>query len=99
MQGTSTTTLGGAPVTLDMMKDKDEQKWYEELARELGRVLQGSPKGLMSARRRGIVALDEVWGGWNRVRGIGQFFLSSIPLPSLFVIYYTDKNQKLYFIL
>ncbi|KAJ2913201.1 hypothetical protein MD484_g7215, partial [Candolleomyces efflorescens] len=84
LQGTSTTTLGGAPVTLDMMKDKDEQKWYEELARELGRVLQGSPKGLMSARRRGIVALDEVWGGWNRVRGIALLppstLLSVLPL-------------------
>lgn len=55
------------------MKNRDdEQKWYEELARELARVLQGSPKGLMAGRgKRGIVALDEVWGGWNRVRGIG----------------------------
>jgi hypothetical protein len=67
-----------------MMKDKDEQKWYEELARELARVLQGSPKGLMSARRRGIVALDEVWGGWNRVRGIGELS-PFIPLSSLFL--------------
>ncbi|RXW13357.1 hypothetical protein EST38_g12496 [Candolleomyces aberdarensis] len=78
---------GGAPVTLDMMKDKDERKWYEELARELARVLQGSPKGLMSGRRRGIVALDEVWGGWNRVRGIALLppstLLSTLPfLPS-----------------
>lgn len=70
-----------------MMKDKDEQKWYEELARELARVLQGSPKGLMNARR-GIVALDEVWGGWNRVRGIGESFL---PL-SFSVHRHTNKN-------
>lgn len=61
--------LENAPVTQDMMKD--ETRWYEELARELSVVLQGSgvKRGMM--RERGIVALDEVWGGWNRARGVG----------------------------
>jgi len=63
--------MSNAPVTLDMIKD--ERKWVEELARELAGVLQGSNDrdagGIM--RDRGIIALDEVWGGWNRARGVG----------------------------
>jgi len=69
------------PVTLDMLKD--EKKWFEELARELAKVLQGPPAlvrrdgedeviagGMM--KDRGVIALDEVWGGWNRARGVGM---------------------------
>jgi len=72
--------ISNTSVTLDMMKD--ERKWFEELARELARVLQGPPNlsanngdtvtgGMM--KNRGIIALDEVWGGWNRARGVGAF--------------------------
>jgi ESCRT-II complex subunit VPS36 len=67
--------MSDAPVTLDMMKD--ERRWMEQLARELARVLQGASgsstreaRGLM--KDRGIIALDEVWGGWNRARGVGR---------------------------
>jgi len=74
--------ISNTSVTLDMMKD--ERKWFEELARELARILQGPPNlsanngdtvtgGMM--KNRGIIALDEVWGGWNRARGVGAFFL------------------------
>ena len=70
--------ISNTSVTLDMMKD--ERKWFDELARELARVLQGPPNlssnngdtvtgGMM--KDRGIIALDEVWGGWNRARGVG----------------------------
>ena len=60
--------MSNTPVTLDMMKD--ERKWFEELARELAGVLQGATKaGIM--KERGIIALDEVWGSWNRARGVG----------------------------
>lgn len=66
--------MSNAPVTLDMISD--ERKWIEELARELAGVLQGSSgrnrteeAGMI--RKRGIIALDEVWGGWNRARGVG----------------------------
>lgn len=71
--------ISNAPVTMDMMRD--ERKWLEELARELGRLLRGSwnetpirsnsagSGGIMKGR--GVIALDEVWGGWNRVRGVG----------------------------
>ncbi|KAI6039453.1 EAP30/Vps36 family-domain-containing protein, partial [Pisolithus marmoratus] len=66
--------MTNAPVTLDMIRD--ERRWIEELARELAGVLQGTsndvpgqkPSGIM--RQRGIVGLDEVWGGWNRARGV-----------------------------
>ena len=64
--------MANAPVTQDMVRD--ERKWYEELAKELASVLEGTGakggEGMM--RKRGIVALDEVWGGWNRARGVGE---------------------------
>jgi ESCRT-II complex subunit VPS36 len=60
------------PVTLDMARD--EKRWYEQLARELATVLQGAGgkngAGLMGDR--GIIPLDEVWGAWNRARGVGE---------------------------
>ena len=61
------------PVTLDMARD--EKRWYEQLARELAGVLQGTGGknglgGMMATR--GIISLDEVWGGWNRARGVGK---------------------------
>jgi len=73
--------MSNTPVTLDMMKD--ERKWFEELARELAGVLQGNSKtGVM--KDRGIIALDEVWGSWNRARGVALIppstFLQVIPL-------------------
>jgi ESCRT-II complex subunit VPS36 len=60
--------MTNTPVTLDMIKD--ERKWEEELVRELADVVQvgGPGKGIL--RGRGIIGLDEVWGGWNRARGI-----------------------------
>ena len=68
--------LSNAPVTADMIQD--ERTWMEELARELARVIQGSGDdgseqrtgGIM--KERGIIGLDEVWGGWNRARGVGE---------------------------
>jgi len=73
--------MSNAPVTLDMIQD--ERKWIDELARELAGVLQGRRNGEGGESRnratgtgmmkeRGIVALDEIWGGWNRARGIGM---------------------------
>ena len=62
--------IPNTPVTLDMIRD--ERKWVEELAKELGGVLQGSRKKGGMMKERGIVALDEVWGGWNRARGVGE---------------------------
>ncbi|KZT68632.1 hypothetical protein DAEQUDRAFT_324930 [Daedalea quercina L-15889] len=85
--------MANAPVTLDMIRD--ERRWVDELARELAGVLQGlggrdrdKREGIM--RQRGIVGLDEVWGGWNRARGVALIppstFLQVVPqLPQ-----YTD---------
>jgi len=87
---------------------KDEHRWIEELARELSRVLQGGARigqkeypvtdkqigsGLMG--QRGILALDEVWGGWNRARGVALIppstFLQVLShLPS-----YTDPPIRM----
>lgn len=70
-------------VTADM--SNDERKYFEQLAAELARVLEGGSErdlrgegredrvGIM--RKRGIIGLDEVWGGWNRARGVGKCFL------------------------
>ncbi|PFH47429.1 hypothetical protein AMATHDRAFT_77206 [Amanita thiersii Skay4041] len=80
--------MTNTPVTLDMMKD--ERKWYEELARELAGVLQGrqGKEGTGIMKERGIIALDEVWGGWNRARGVALIppstFLLVIPLLPLY---------------
>ncbi|KAJ4478293.1 EAP30/Vps36 family-domain-containing protein [Lentinula aciculospora] len=82
--------MENTPVTLDMMKD--EREWMEQLARELANVLQGSEKGTPSIggmmKERGIIALDEVWGGWNRARGVALIppstFLQVIPHLAVF---------------
>ncbi|KAF8624313.1 hypothetical protein AX15_005943 [Amanita polypyramis BW_CC] len=74
--------MANTPVTPDMIKD--ERKWIEELARELAGVLQG---GIM--KDRGIIALDEVWGGWNRARGVALIppstFLQVVPFLPLYI--------------
>jgi ESCRT-II complex subunit VPS36 len=83
--------MSNAPVTLDMIRD--ERRWIEELARELAGVLQGSPDDVPGQRsvgimkERGVVGLDEVWGGWNRARGVALIppstFLQVLPhLPA-----------------
>ena len=73
--------MANAPVTLDMIKD--EKKWEEQLVRELADVVQGgggSGKGIL--RGRGIIGLDEVWGGWNRARGICELTTTPYSHPS-----------------
>ncbi|KAL1937951.1 hypothetical protein VTO73DRAFT_12701 [Trametes versicolor] len=81
--------MANAPVTQDMVRD--ERNWFEQLARELAGVLEGSGakvggEGMM--RKRGIVGLDEVWGGWNRARGVALIppatFLQVLPHLSSF---------------
>ncbi|KAI0668952.1 EAP30/Vps36 family-domain-containing protein [Trametes maxima] len=76
--------MANAPVTQDMVRD--ERAWFDQLARELAGVLEGTDakgagEGMM--RRRGIVGLDEVWGGWNRARGVALIppatFLQVLP--------------------
>ena len=82
--------MSNTPVTLDMMKD--EQKWFEELARELAGILQGSSKGIMKVR--GIIALDEVWGSWNRARGVGTSSYLSPPQKKMKKNVIIDSKNK-----
>jgi len=69
--------LPSPAVTQDMVRD--EQKYTESLAKELGRLLTGDARssghraGLMVGENgRGVIALDEVWGLWMRARGVGE---------------------------
>ncbi|KAF8718551.1 Vacuolar protein sorting protein 36 Vps36, partial [Rhizoctonia solani] len=87
-------------VTQDMVAD--EKAYHLELAKELGGLLLGGyggkgGKARESDRRgsgilkdsRGIVGLDEVWGAWNRARGVGDsspsfhIAISGAPPPHL----------------
>ncbi|QRV85383.1 vacuolar protein-sorting-associated protein 36 [Ceratobasidium sp. AG-Ba] len=78
-------------VTQDMVAD--EQVYHTELAKELsGLLLGGGVKGKsktseqrgIMADLRGIVGLDEVWGAWNRARGVALLppstLLKVVPL-------------------
>lgn len=77
---------------------RDEQRYNESLARELGQLLTGSGgvvvngkagnaeagrAGLMVGEGgRGVIALDEVWGLWMRARGVGAYFDDSAQLKA-----------------
>lgn len=58
---------------------KEDERQLEDLARELGSILTSGPNVNTSSRKsgalmqaRGMIALDEVWGAWNRARGVGM---------------------------
>ncbi|KAI0075151.1 hypothetical protein K474DRAFT_1646878 [Panus rudis PR-1116 ss-1] len=95
--------MPNAPVTLDMIRDERRwhEELARELAGMLqGNGSVGKPlswdkskrdyeqeQGGGMMRNRGIVGLDEVWGGWNRARGVALIppstFLQVLPhLPS-----------------
>jgi ESCRT-II complex subunit VPS36 len=64
-----------APVTLDMTRDESSgTSNLRASSPPCCRALVGrSGPGMMG--NRGIIPLDEVWGGWNRVRGVGKCFV------------------------
>ena len=82
------------PVTPDMARD--EKRWYEQLARELAAVLQGTggKNGAGMMGDRGIIPLDEVWGGWNRARGVGKATLLFHAPPSLSLLKITRISLR-----
>lgn len=47
---------------------------FDALGGQSGKQMHGLMK------QRGIVGLDEVWGGWNRVRGIGLHTVQRIVI-------------------
>lgn len=57
---------------------KNEWVYYEGFVKELGGLLIGrdGERGLMVGEGgRGVVVLDEVWGLWMCVRGVGVFLI------------------------
>jgi ESCRT-II complex subunit VPS36 len=79
--------LPGGAVTKDMAAD--DHKWHVELSRELAALLQGGTSsssttqaGIMN--QKPIIPLDEVWGAWNRARGVALLppatLLAVLPL-------------------
>lgn len=64
-------SMKNTAVTSDM--SNDEKAYIERLAIELAGVLENEDNGKVGImRQKGIIGLDEVWGGWNRARGIGS---------------------------
>ncbi|WVO16235.1 hypothetical protein L204_103906 [Cryptococcus depauperatus] len=74
---TSLVQLGLAAPALTKEMVKSEQLYHQGLAKELAGILTGNQEGykegLMSARGREVIGLDEVWGLWMRARGIALF--------------------------
>lgn len=66
--------LPAPALTPDMVRD--EQKYSEGLAKELGQLLTGQGTGrdglMVGKEGRGVIGLDEVWGLWMRARGVGK---------------------------
>ncbi|KZO97487.1 hypothetical protein CALVIDRAFT_479799 [Calocera viscosa TUFC12733] len=60
--------LGTTALTKDMVKD--DEKYFDGLARELVNVLQIGSNGRGVMGDKGILGLDEVWAAWNRARGV-----------------------------
>ena len=63
--------LPSPALTQDMAKD--QERYHDGLARELGQLLTGHEgrAGLMvGSEARGVIGLDEVWGLWMRARGV-----------------------------
>ncbi|EJT97166.1 hypothetical protein DACRYDRAFT_59608 [Dacryopinax primogenitus] len=60
--------LDTTALTKDMVKD--DEKYFDGLAKELVKVLQVGNNGRGVMGDKGILGLDEVWAAWNRARGV-----------------------------
>ncbi|KAG7089493.1 hypothetical protein E1B28_011173 [Marasmius oreades] len=74
-------SLESTPITLEMIKNRDEARWLKELAVELSSVLHGIQvkKSDSDTSNPDLLPLDRLWVSWNRARGV-----SLIP-PSTFL--------------
>lgn len=69
--------LPAPAITSDMVTD--ERKFLEGLAKELGGLLTGKTGGreddclMVGKNGKGLVGMDEVWGLWNRARGVCEW--------------------------
>ncbi|KAF8312503.1 hypothetical protein DL93DRAFT_2059969 [Clavulina sp. PMI_390] len=89
--------LPAVAVTQDMVKD--ENAYHEELAKELAGVLtgknsKGKGKGMIGIGEA-IIGLDEVWGGWNRARGVALVPPSSLLMAVQHLPKYTSPPISL----
>jgi len=80
--------LPAPALTQDMVKDQN--KYHDGLARELGQLLTGHDAtkrgGLMvGPEGRGVIGLDEVWGLWMRARGVCTS-LHCLKCPGVLII-------------
>ncbi|WRT66306.1 uncharacterized protein IL334_003261 [Kwoniella shivajii] len=82
--------LAAPAVTKEMIRD--EKRYHDSLAKELGELLTGrygiKGEGLMVGNKaRGVIALDEIWGLWMRARGVSLLspstLISILPLIPL----------------
>lgn len=74
--------LPAPAITKDQMDD--EQEYLRSLAEELGLLLTGTktrPGLMIGGDGRGLVGSDEVWGLWNRARGICESPLDLFERP------------------
>ncbi|WVQ99330.1 hypothetical protein IAU59_006462 [Kwoniella sp. CBS 9459] len=81
---TSLVQLGLAAPALTQDMVRDERRYHEGLAKELGELLTGRYSGggsgtgeagntdglMLGVQGRGVIGLDEVWGLWMRARGV-----------------------------
>ena len=90
--------LAAPAVTPDMVRN--EREYHKELACELGSVLLGQqgllgpgcvvrdgriPSTTYSDTGRGILPLDEVWGLWNRARGVALVSPKTMRAATVFL--------------
>ncbi|WVR06971.1 hypothetical protein IAU60_004008 [Kwoniella sp. DSM 27419] len=91
---TSLVQLGLAAPALTQDMVRDEKRYHEGLARELGELLTGRAgreEGLMVGQAgRGVLGLDEVWGLWMRARGVS--LLS--PATLIAILPYLPANTQ-----
>ncbi|WVQ67732.1 uncharacterized protein L199_005936 [Kwoniella botswanensis] len=84
--------LTSPAVTKEMIRD--EQRYHQSLAKELGELLAGrNREGLMVGRDgRGVIALDEVWGLWMRARGVSLLPPSTLISILPFLPHHTSPS-------
>ncbi|KDE02385.1 hypothetical protein, variant [Microbotryum lychnidis-dioicae p1A1 Lamole] len=77
-------------ITPDLIDES--QRYHEEIAKELGTLLNGSDAVV---RRRGVVGLDEAWCAWNRARGVALISPKDFRLATPYLPMHTSPMLSL----
>ncbi|SCZ94194.1 BZ3500_MvSof-1268-A1-R1_Chr12-2g03746 [Microbotryum saponariae] len=77
-------------ITPDLISES--QRYHEELAKELGTLLNRSDAVV---RRRGVVGLDEAWCAWNRARGVALISPKDFRLATPYLPMHTSPMLQL----